>query len=139
MSQQPNSDLSRLVVHVSRLHTVRHTTTGVTPLKSDQLIAEAATYVTHNKHNRRTSIPSEGFEPPIPAIKQPQTYAVDHTATAICSNSLWRCMLRYISLFSYRNQTSAKDRACRVTSVIAINQSATCFDTDAPFSRSSKQ
>jgi len=75
----------------------------MTPLKSDQLIAEAATYITHNKHNRRTSIPSEEFEPPVPAIKQPQTYAVDHTATTIGFNRLRRCMLPYISQFSYRN------------------------------------
>ena len=87
-----------LLIHeVSRSHTVRHSTTGMTPLKSDQLIAEAATYITHNEHNRRTSIPSEGFEPPIPAIKQPQTNAIDHTATAIGFNRLWRCMLPYIS------------------------------------------
>jgi hypothetical protein len=42
---------------------------------SDQLVAEAATYTTHNKHKRRTPIPSTVFEPAIPAIEWPQTYA----------------------------------------------------------------
>jgi hypothetical protein len=41
---------------------------------SDHLITEAATYTTHNKHNRQTSMPSAEFEPMIPEIKQPQTY-----------------------------------------------------------------
>jgi len=50
---------------------------------SDHLIAEAATYTTHNKHNRQTFMTSEGFKPAIPAIKQLQTYASDCNATAI--------------------------------------------------------
>ena len=31
----------------------------------------------HNKHNRRTSVPSVRIEPAIPAVKQFQTYALD--------------------------------------------------------------
>jgi len=50
---------------------------------SDQLVAEAATYETHNKHQRRTSMPLAGFELAIRAIKRPNTYAVDRTATGI--------------------------------------------------------
>jgi hypothetical protein len=50
---------------------------------SDQLVAEAATYTTHNKHKRRTYMPSEGFEPAIPAIERSQTNALDGTATGI--------------------------------------------------------
>jgi hypothetical protein len=50
---------------------------------SDQLVAEAATYTTHNKHNRRTSMLLAGFEPAIPAMVQPQTYVLDDTATGI--------------------------------------------------------
>jgi hypothetical protein len=50
---------------------------------SDQLVAEAATYETHNKRNRPTSMPSAEFEPAIPAIKRLQTYALDRTATGI--------------------------------------------------------
>jgi len=41
---------------------------------SDQLVAEAATYTKHNKHKRRTSMPSAGFEPAIPAIKRLQSW-----------------------------------------------------------------
>jgi len=33
---------------------------------SDQLVTEAATFTTHNKHKRRTSMPSAGLEPAIP-------------------------------------------------------------------------
>jgi hypothetical protein len=50
---------------------------------SDQLVAEATTYTTHNKHRRRTSMLFVGFELAIPVIKQLQTYALDHTATRI--------------------------------------------------------
>jgi hypothetical protein len=50
---------------------------------SDQLVARAATYTTHNKSKRRTFMPSAGFEPAIPAFKRPQTYALDFTATGI--------------------------------------------------------
>jgi hypothetical protein len=45
---------------VSRLHTMRHTH-GRTPWTSDQLVAEAATLTTHNKHKRWTSTPWAGF------------------------------------------------------------------------------
>jgi hypothetical protein len=41
---------------------------------SDQLVAETATCTTHNKHNRRTYMPSAGHEPAIPVIQQPQNY-----------------------------------------------------------------
>jgi hypothetical protein len=40
---------------------------------SDHLITEAATYTKHDKNNRHTFMPSEEFEPAIPAIKQLQT------------------------------------------------------------------
>jgi hypothetical protein len=40
---------------------------------SDQPVAEAATYKTHNRHNRRISMPSAGLEPAIAAIERPQT------------------------------------------------------------------
>ena len=39
---------------------------------------EAATYTTHTKQNRRTSLPSAAFEP---AIELCQTYAFDRKAT----------------------------------------------------------
>jgi hypothetical protein len=53
---------------------------------SDQLVAEAATYTTHNKHKRRTFVPSVGFEHAIPANERSQTYALDGTATGTGAN-----------------------------------------------------
>jgi hypothetical protein len=41
---------------------------------SDELVAEAATYTTaHNKNKRHISMPSSGFKPMIPAVRQLQT------------------------------------------------------------------
>jgi len=37
------------------------------PRASDQLFADATNYTTHNKHRRRTSMPSTEFEPPNPS------------------------------------------------------------------------
>ena len=37
----------------------------------------------HNKHKRRTSVSSSGFEPAVPTIDRPLTYALDRKATAI--------------------------------------------------------
>ena len=50
---------------------------------SDQLVVEAATYVTHNKHKRRTTMPVAGLEPVILAIKRLKAYDLYHTATGI--------------------------------------------------------
>ena len=44
-----------------------------------QLVAEAATYSTHNKGVWQISIPSPGFESAIPAIKRLPTYALDRS------------------------------------------------------------
>jgi len=41
----------------------------------DHHVAEAATYTTHNKHKRRLSMPSAGFEPAIPSTKRLHTHA----------------------------------------------------------------
>jgi len=40
---------------------------------SDQLVADAANYTTHNKHKTRIFIPSAGFEHTISAFELPQT------------------------------------------------------------------
>jgi hypothetical protein len=50
---------------------------------SDQLVAEAATYTTHNKPKGRIYMPWAGLEPTIPAVKRFDTYALDRTATGI--------------------------------------------------------
>ena len=85
MARQSNLDPGRLIVEVSRSQTVTHTNPVELIWTSDQLVTEAATYATHNKHNRRTSMPWAGFEPAILTIKRPQAYALDRTATGIGS------------------------------------------------------
>ena len=55
---------------------------------SDQLVEEDATYATHNKHNRRTSIPPVGFEPAIPKDNRPKTFVLDRTATSVGQTDL---------------------------------------------------
>ena len=50
-------------------------------------------YTTHNKHRRRTSVPSVGFEPAVP-VKRPRTCALDCTLTWIGRNrGLVACMV----------------------------------------------
>ena len=79
MVQSP-TQACRLIVKISRSHTHTHTHPVELLWMSDQLVAQAATYTTHNKH-RRTSMPSAGYEPAIPAIKQLHTYVLERTAT----------------------------------------------------------
>jgi len=45
---------------------------------------------TYKTHKKQTSMPSAGFEPEIPAIKRPQTRALDRAATDVW---LYRCKL----------------------------------------------
>jgi len=45
---------------------------------SNHLVSEATTYTAHNRHERRTSMPSARFEPAVPATEQPQTYEHRH-------------------------------------------------------------
>jgi hypothetical protein len=56
---------------------------------SDQLFSEAGTHTTHNKYNRRTSMPSTGFEPASPAIKRTQTFVLEPLATGIGQDKLY--------------------------------------------------
>jgi hypothetical protein len=75
----PKPGPDRLIVEVSRSHTVAHTHSVRLPWTSDLIVTVAATYTTHNKHKRRTPMPSAGFEPTIPEIKPLQTYALVRT------------------------------------------------------------
>jgi hypothetical protein len=75
---------------VSRSHTIKHTNT---PLQ--EWTARHRGHYQHSKHKRRTSMPSSGFEPAIPAIERPQTHALAGTATGIgqtvlAFNITWR-------------------------------------------------
>ena len=89
VAQQPESGLGRLIVKVSRSHTHRHTHPVGLLWTSDKLVAETATFTTHNKHKRRIFMPSAWFEPAIPAIERLQTYALDRTATGIGLECVW--------------------------------------------------
>ena len=84
----PNSGLCCLTVEVSRSNTVTHNRYDSSET-SDQLVAEDATYTTHNKHKRRTFMPSAGFEPAIPALERPQMYGLDRTATGSVSAGIY--------------------------------------------------
>jgi len=48
-------------------HTQRHTTVGRTPLDERRDRHRDLYLTTHNTHNRKTSMPQAGFEPPISA------------------------------------------------------------------------
>jgi len=80
VAQEPNSGPGRLVFEVSRSHTIRHTP-GSTPLYEWWTLRRGRCL--HNTHKGWTSVLSVGFKPPIPAIKRPQTYALDCTVTGI--------------------------------------------------------
>ena len=48
---------------------------------SDQPVAEATTYITHNKHERRPSMSTAWSKPAIPELERPQTYALGYGYT----------------------------------------------------------
>jgi len=52
VTQQPNSGLGRLIVEVSRSRTIRNTYPAGLLWTSNQPVAEAATYTTHNRRNK---------------------------------------------------------------------------------------
>jgi len=61
---------------------------------SDQLVVEAATCRTHNRHKRRTSMPAGGFKPTIPAIEQPQIDVL--TARLLGSAAVWLMCRKFL-------------------------------------------
>jgi hypothetical protein len=60
-----------------RDHPKRRTTVGMTPLDEWSAYRRDLYLTTHNTHNRQTSMPPVGFEPPIAARERPYTYALD--------------------------------------------------------------
>ena len=72
MARQAKPDLVCLNFYVSRSHIIRYTHMVVLLWKSDQLVADAATYTMNNKAKRSTSMSLAGFELTIPAIKKLQ-------------------------------------------------------------------
>jgi len=89
VAQQPKSGLERLVVVVSRSHTISHTH-PTTPLK--EWSARRRDRYPHNtKQTQETNIHViRGIRTQIPAIMRLQTYASDRTALGISTS----CMLR---------------------------------------------
>ena len=76
------------------------------------MIAEATTNTTINKHKKQTSKPSAGFEPATPAIKQFQTYTLDHSATQISSfqqfrGKYWHSTFKWDRFFLHYAQSSS--------------------------------
>ena len=69
--------------HTTHIHTHTHTHLAGLLWTNDQLVAEVATYTTHNKHKRRISMASAGFEPAVREIERPETYALKRMATEI--------------------------------------------------------
>ena len=87
--QQPSYGLGRLIVEVPRSHIIRHTHTKThrQPVEllwtTDWLVAEAATYITHNKQKERTAMPSAGFETGITVIERLQTTTLTDTRISL--------------------------------------------------------
>jgi len=71
-----------------RLITLRHTTLGTIPLDKWSARRRDPYLITHNTHQRHISMPTEGFEPAIPASERPQTHALDGAATGTSSKQL---------------------------------------------------
>jgi hypothetical protein len=75
---------------------------------NDQLVVEAGTDTTHNRHKRQTSMPSAGFETSVPTIKRLQTYVLDRMETGInLHKTLLVCLRRQMRRkIWYRDFTS---------------------------------
>jgi len=82
-------------------HTQRHTTVGRTSLDK-YLFVLAET--THNTHNRRTSMPSVGFDPTISASERSQTYAI--TAWPLGPAQIF--LITFIEFFALSHCTSLR-------------------------------
>jgi len=80
---QPNMSHGILMLKVSRSHTQQHNKVSRTPLDNRSAHHRDLYLTTHNTNNTHTSMPLEGFEPPVPASEQPQTYALDLAATGM--------------------------------------------------------
>jgi len=79
--QQPNVGVDRLQfmsLDHTQLDTHTHTPVGLL-CTSDQFVAQAAT----TQHTTNTTTSSARFEPAVPTIKRPQSYALDGVATGI--------------------------------------------------------
>ena len=67
-------------------HTQWQNTVGRTPLNEWSARRRDLYLTAHNTYNRKTSLPSAGFEPAIPAGESLQAHALDRSATGIDSH-----------------------------------------------------
>jgi hypothetical protein len=83
VAHQPNSDLGRVTLAVSRSPTIRHTT-GLAPL-NEWSASLTGRYLHDTQQTTQMKIQAllAGFEPTIPAINRPQAYILDFMATVI--------------------------------------------------------
>ena len=88
---EPKLHLGLFLGEISRSHTVKHVWSAGRLWVSDQLVAEAATYKTHNQHKRQKYLPATDFEPATPKINRSQTYAATYVAAKIC---IWPTSVR---------------------------------------------
>ena len=104
VTQQPNLGPRPPPLEVSRSpkirhkHTHTHTHTGKTPLYQWSARRTGRYHTTHNKRKRRTSTSSARFEPAVPAIKRPQSYALDCVVTRI---DVWQISHTFSAEFLY--------------------------------------
>ena len=81
------------------MNTLRHTTTfSRTPLDEWSVPRRDLYQITHNNHNRQTSMLPAVFEPTIPASERPQTHALDRAATGIGDDRTWQVKLSSVTL-----------------------------------------
>jgi hypothetical protein len=78
---------------------------------NDHVVAVAATYTTHNKTKRQTTMPSVVFEPSIPAIESPQNHALAHAATGVSpyDHRPPTCMLLTSQLKGFRQEAKSSN------------------------------
>jgi hypothetical protein len=118
--QQPQWGPDCLIVEVSMSHTHTHThTVGRSP--PDEWSARRRGRYLHNKHKKRISMPSAGFEPAVPAVRRLQTCALDRTATGV-----GRLHISVI-LFSTFNWINQPDAANSQVYYLSFKYSSTCF------------
>ena len=96
-TQQPvfeSNRIPRLIFHGEATHSgtrkphyrgftfaLRHTTLGRAPLDARTAQRRELYLITHNTHNRQTSMLSVGFEPAVPASERPRTHTLDRVVT----------------------------------------------------------
>ena len=91
---------------------------------NDRHVSEAATYTTHDKHKRRRTTTTAGFEHAIPAIVRLYAYVFDRTATRIghCKiisrNKASKRITHFIIQYTARRRAAQKGKMLQLTDLI---------------------